>query len=200
MSGEEILTEGVIRKRNEAIRALYDQYAPVLLGVCCRYCENREDAEDVLQEGFIKIIGNISGFKPNHNGSLLSWMKRIMANTALNQIRCRHKILVDTSSLPPETETGEADDPFPFSLILGKLSQEEILGMITSLPPGYRAVFNLYVFEGFSHKEIADALNCSESTSKSQLSKARALLRHKIAETLQNGEKSEYGKAQASYR
>ena len=158
---------------------LYDQYAPLLLGLCLRYCGRKEDAEDVLHEGFIKILKSIEGFRKRENGSFEGWMKRIMVNTALNFLRSRSRekmlILADTQVFPDPGPESEAE-----CSTLPDLSREQIMELVCSLPTGYRTVFNLYVFEDYSHKEIADALGCSESTSKSQLSKARAMLRTKI--------------------
>jgi RNA polymerase sigma-70 factor (ECF subfamily) len=198
MSSEEILIEAVIQKRNDAVKVIYDRYAPVLLGLCCRYCNSREDAEDVLQEGFMKIIKNLSSFRAQNNGSLIAWMKRIMVNTALNHIRSRNRYVISQDLLPAVNGSDFSDEPSFFESILGKIGKEKILSMISSLPPGYRAVFNLYVFEEYSHKEIAAAMNCTENTSKSQLSKARAMLRNKIEHVLQHEIISEYGKVQAS--
>jgi RNA polymerase sigma-70 factor, ECF subfamily len=199
MRSGDIYIEGSRISRDNAVKVLYDRYAPVLLGLCCRYCANREDAEDVLHEGFIKIIRHLSSFEERKEGSLLAWMKKIMVNTALNQIRDRNrKAFIEE----PAQIAGEQDEPADadlFGPIITELGKERLLQMITSLPAGYRAVFNLYVFEEFSHKEIAQALRFTESTSKSQLSKARALLRHKIELALQNEKELTYGQTKASY-
>jgi RNA polymerase sigma-70 factor (ECF subfamily) len=199
MRSGDIYIEGSRISRDNAVKVLYDRYAPVLLGLCCRYCANREDAEDVLHEGFIKIIRHLSSFEERKEGSLLAWMKKIMVNTALNQIRDRNR---KAFMEEPAHIAGEQDEPADadlFGPIITELGKERLLQMITSLPAGYRAVFNLYVFEEFSHKEIAQALHFTESTSKSQLSKARALLRHKIEEALQNEKELTYGHTKASY-
>jgi RNA polymerase sigma-70 factor (ECF subfamily) len=199
MRSGDIYIEGSRISRDNAVKVLYDRYAPVLLGLCCRYCANREDAEDVLHEGFIKIIRHLSSFEERKEGSLLAWMKKIMVNTALNQIRDRNR---KAFMEEPAHIAGEQDEPADadlFGPIITELGKERLLQMITSLPAGYRAVFNLYVFEEFSHKEIAQALHFTESTSKSQLSKARALLRHKIEEALQSEKELTYGHTKASY-
>ena len=195
MSSEEIFIEAVVRQRNDAVKTLYDRYAPALLGLCCRYCTCREDAEDVLHEGFMKILKSLPTFRARTNGSLLAWMKRIMVNTALNHIRSRNRQIIPPAFTPEDTVADPSEDPGFFEGILGKISREGILAMITSLPDGYRTVFNLYVFEEYSHREIAGLLNCTESTSKSQLSKARAMLRVKIDDALKQEKVSEYGKA-----
>src|SRR5512133_1202713 len=129
MSSDESYSEGIIRKRNDAVKALYDRYAPALLGLCCRYCNSREDAEDVLHEGFMKILKSLPSFRERNPGSLLAWMKRIMVNTALNHIRSRNRdtILKDISG-----EKGDEDpqkDPGFFENLIGKISKERILEM-----------------------------------------------------------------------
>ncbi|MFH1160600.1 MAG: RNA polymerase sigma factor [bacterium] len=185
MESEEITLEEVKRNKVVVNETLYDRYAPVLLSLCLRYCGNQEDAEDVLHDGFIKIIKHIHTFKRRTNGSFEGWMKRIIVNTALNYIRDRSKETqyVAMESIQEPTDD-EGNSGMPLDLPGGQLSQEEILQMVLDLPPGYRIVFNLYVFEDYSHREIADLLHMSENTSKSQLSKARALLRKQILERI----------------
>jgi len=178
-------------ERNGIISAagLYDRFAPTLLGLCKRYCGNTEDAEDVLHDGFIKIIQNLGKFKPRSNGSFESWMKRIMVNTSLNHLRkkVKEKNFIDFDSLHEaiNPEEQEEDNHF-FSEITGKVTRDDLMAMICALPPGYRTVFNLYVFESYSHKEIAELLGFSENTSKSQLSKARSFLRRQLTQILVN--------------
>lgn len=177
----ENLVKQAIRRETGALEALYDQFAPKFLAVCMRYCGNQEDAEDVLHDGFIKIIQNIHKFRIQETGSLEAWMKRIVVNTALNFLRDRLKENRNVS-LDPQIERfnieerDEQDFPEPFL----HLDKDQILKMICDLPLGYRTVFNMYVFENYGHKEIALQLGFTENTSKSQLSKARALLRKKI--------------------
>jgi RNA polymerase sigma factor (sigma-70 family) len=181
MVPEEKIIEGCRKGKSAAQDLLYDKYASAMLGVCMRYCRNRAEAEDVLQEGFIKVFKNIVRFSSGESGSLTRWIKTIMINTALNYIRdnLKHRYtdidhvndawLADGSE--PEIEEEDVE-----------ISQEELLKMIQELPAGYKVVFNLYVFEKYSHKEIAESLEITESTSKSQLSKARVFLRKKIME------------------
>lgn len=190
---KETLIKRAILREHDAIEALYDTYAPKLLAVSLRYCGNREDAEDILHDAFIKIIKNIHTFK--ETGSFEAWMKRIVVNTALNHLRSRLKEqrnvsldpMVDSLNIAEEEDT---DYMAPFL----QLDKSAVLKLICDLPVGYRTVFNLYVFEGYGHKDIASQLGFNENTSKSQLSKARALLRKKIdalihAETLISNEK-----------
>ncbi len=166
--------------------ALYDRYAPMLLGLCKRYCGNLEDAEDVLHDGFIKIIRNLSRFEERNGGSFEGWMKRIMVNTALNHIRGKSKerMFLSLDDKLEATLQPEEEEEIFIEELAEKLKKEQIMEMVCSLPTGYRTVFNLYVFESFSHREIAAELNCSENTSKSQLSKARAMLRRQLTQVM----------------
>jgi RNA polymerase sigma-70 factor (ECF subfamily) len=178
---EEELIKKAIARDSGAIEALYDRYAPLLLSVCFRYCGNRDDAEDILHDGFIKIIQKIETFKIRSDGSLEAWMRRIVVNTALNFLRSRQKEknFVDIDPILDKIDQHEEEGPDPESIYL-QVEREKIMELICELPAGYRTVFNLYVFEQYGHREIADLLKCSENTSKSQLSKARALLRKKM--------------------
>ena len=177
------LIKDVLNNRSKALETLYDRYAPALLSLCFRYAGNMQDAEDILHDGFIKVIRNLSSFEPRPDSSLEAWMKKIMTNTALNFLRdhAKERKQVDIDRIG-ERMIFSDDDPVEFDLAHLPVSQDQILQFIAELPAGYRTVFNLYVFEEYSHKEIGERLNCSENTSKSQLSKARALLRARISE------------------
>jgi RNA polymerase sigma-70 factor (ECF subfamily) len=183
MLSEKALIQEVKKRNRKALEELHNRYAPVLLGLSLRYCGNRSDAEDVLHDAFIKILSGIKSFDERPNSSFEGWLKRITVNTALNFIRHKTKtnFLVGINpSLEDMQEEQTADDPF---LKMGEfLTKDIILQMICELPDGYRTVFNMYVFEEFSHKEIASELNCTENTSKSQLFKARSILKRKILE------------------
>ncbi len=178
---EEAIIKKAIAKDVNAIGTLYDIYAPSLLSVCFRYSGNRDDAEDILHDGFLKIIRKIHTFKMRADGSLEAWMKRIMVNTALNFLRDRskEKNFLDFDLVQDKIDFHDEVIADPEEIYL-KIDREQILAMICQLPAGYRTVFNLFVFEQYGHKEIADLLGCSENTSKSQLSKARGLLRKKM--------------------
>jgi RNA polymerase sigma-70 factor (ECF subfamily) len=168
--------------------ALYNRHAPGLLSLCMRYCGKLEDAEDVLHDGFIKIIQKIDTFKQREEGSLEGWMKRIMVNTALNHLRdhSKEKMFVDIE--PMVERLNEPDDEHWLENLAGKMTVEEVMGLLLELPSGYRTVFNLYAIESYSHKEIAGMLSISENTSKSQLSKARVMLKKKIHERISTQE------------
>ena len=171
---------------NSLPAVLYEKHAPALLSLCLRYCGNIQDAEDVLHEGFIKIIRNLQNFKDKGKGSFEGWMRKIMVNTALNYIRdhAKERKFLDIDPISDKIDFGNEDEDNHFVELAEKVDSQVVMEMICELPPGYRTVFNMYVFESYSHKEIAQILNCSENTSKSQLSKARAMLRKTLNQLL----------------
>ncbi|MCX6268740.1 MAG: RNA polymerase sigma factor [Bacteroidetes bacterium] len=175
---DDAIIEGCVAGKRSAQSALYRKFSAVMLAICMRYAQNRDEAEDILQEAFLKIFQNIDSYRKE--GSFEGWMKRIMINHALNYYRKNRKLpfLEDIESIN-ETEIMEKDDQ---PAIHAPLSAEKITVLIQMLPPGYRMVFNMYVFEEYSHKEIAMELGISENTSKTQLLKARRMLKKKIVE------------------
>lgn len=154
-------------------KTLFEKFAPKMLGVCMRYCRSKEQAEDVLQDGFIKVFGKLSEFK--QEGSFEGWIRKIMVNTALDTLRKEMKISNDV-------DLELAGNKMESETVLADLSAGELLGLISSMPDGYRTVFNMFAIEGYSHYEIAENLGITENTSKSQFSRARAYLRKKIEE------------------
>jgi len=159
---------------------IYDLYAGAMLGICVRYTGNIPDAEDVLQEALIKVFTNISKYTFDTIPSFSAWIKKIMVNTALNHIRSNKKNKIfDEWSENESYEQKEAETEKTTILF----SQQQLLEMIQNLPDGYRTVFNLYVFEKFTHKEIAESLNISVNTSKTQLFKARKMLQVQMHKT-----------------
>jgi len=163
---------------------IYDLYAGAMLGICVRYTGNLSDAEDVLQEAFIKVFTHISKYTFNTIPSFSAWIKKIMVNTALNHIRSnkKNKIFSDSNDI----ENTEVEEEVTVEDTETKLSQRQLLEIIQNLPEGYRMVFNLYVFENFTHKEIADSLEISVNTSKTQLFKARKMLQGQINKITKN--------------
>ena len=166
---ERQLIKRCLKGKLDAQKQLYDNYAGRLMTLCRRYARDNMEAEDYLQEGFIKVFQNLEKFRGD--GSLYGWIKTIMVHTALRQIKKRVHF-EDVSHL--ELHLNEAD-------ALSQLQAEDLIGQIQNLPDGYRTIFNLYHIEGYSHKEIGDTLNIGESTSRSQLTKARKMLQSKIA-------------------
>lgn len=147
-----------------------------MYSICLRYTRNREEAEDLLQDGFIKVYEHINDFRKE--GSLVGWIKRIMINNAVNHYRKSNRIPFH-QDIEEINETEIVDDINPIET--ESIQPAILMDLIRSLPEGYRMVFNLYVFEGYSHKEISEWLSVSESTSKTQLMKARRWLRKKIS-------------------
>lgn len=154
-----------------AQRKLYEDYYGALMGVCLRYANNSDDAMDILHDGYIKIFRNIGKYQPGT--SLIAWMRRIMVNTAIDYYRKRARRRTEDISQAYGVQSGGPD-------AVSLLSAEEILGSIQKLSPAYRAVFNLYVIEGYPHKEVADILGITESTSRSNLVKARIKLKEML--------------------
>ena len=144
--------------------------------VCCRYLKSREDAEEVLLDGFYKFFKNLSSFHYQGDPALYAWLKKIMINECLMLLRKKNVFTIVIESAAEDIPLEEE--------VLNNLSAKEIFDLIVQLPVGYRTVFNLYVIEGMNHKEIAAIMGIAEGTSKSQLSKAKSLLQKKI---LQNG-------------
>lgn len=153
-------------------KELFDLYSKKMMSLCYRFARDKNEAEDMLQEGFIRIFNKLDLY--SGEGSLEAWMRRVMINTAL---KYRQKNIGRHNYNELDTNS-HLFDPSP--TIIDELSREEITKLIHELPSGYKTVFNLYVIEGYSHKEIAEMLGIGESTSRSQLVKARALLKDQL--------------------
>jgi RNA polymerase sigma factor (sigma-70 family) len=164
----------------KAQRAMYNKYCDTLMLICLRYTRNEEDAREMLVDTFMSAFRGIGGFTWSGTGSLPAWLKKIAVNQCLMQLR-RHKLPLQ--ELPASAEENLAGQEH----ILSAIGNKELLLLIRQLPPGYRAVFNLYVFEEMSHKEIAALLGISEQTSKSQLHRARALLQQQVIQREKTG-------------
>lgn len=164
---EEEIIEGCLKGNRKYQKLLYERYYGSMLVVCMRYTNDREEARDVLHEGFIKIFRNLKKF--NRGTNLGAWIRRIMINTAIDHYRksAKRPNLVEINQAIHETDMHD---------VVADLGAEEILSMVQKLSPAYRTVFNLYVIEGYSHKEVGKLLGISEGTSKSNLAKARAKL------------------------
>jgi RNA polymerase sigma factor (sigma-70 family) len=181
---EKELIKGCKQNKALAQKQVYDLYASKMLGLCKRYIKNIDEAEDVMINGFLKVFDKIEQFK--EEGSFEGWIKRIIVNDCLNQLRKQKMVFV-------ETETAQIAENQSFSYIDSQFDTEYLLQMIDELPTGYKTVFNLYAIEGYSHQEIGNMLGISESTSKSQLSRAKAQLQKTITE-LNEKNTLKYGK------
>ena len=153
-------------------KVFYQQLAPKMYGICLRFAANQAEADDILQEGFIRVFNHIKDFRSE--GSLEGWVRRTIVNTAINFYKKRIK-RGPTTDLEYIKES--VDDKY---YIIEKMAADELMEMISELPDGYRTVFNLNVVEGYTHKEIGELLDISENTSKSQLSRARTSLQKKL--------------------
>lgn len=180
MGTEEQILHDIKSGKKEAKRRLYDRYAGIAMSVCMRYMGNRDDAADVLQDAFIKVFTRIGEITFRGEGSLRSWILRVTVNEALNALR--HQILYDDTETLAEVPEEEEPD-------VGKVPMDVLLGMIASLPDGYRTVFNMYVMERMAHKEIAQRLGIGVSSSASQLLRAKRLLAREINKYLKQNDR-----------
>ena len=175
---EETFIRACIAKDGWALKKLYEDYYPSMYPVCKRYANNEEDALDILHDGFIKVFKNIEKYQIGT--SLVSWIKRVMVNTAIDYYRKETR----RRSVDIEDAKYIASDNAD---VLSNISANEIICLLQHLTPAYRSVFNLYVIEGYSHKELAGILNITESTSRSNLVKARTKLKELIAKRFDVG-------------
>ena len=180
-TSEQLVIESCLKGSRKAQKALFDRLAPRMFPVCVRYAGDRETAEDILQDGFVTMFSKLDTYKGE--GSFEGWARKIFVNTALMHLRKK-----DALKMSDDLENAR-------NLVSGTASQIESLGykelmkLVTALPTGFRTVFNMYVLEGYSHKEIAEILNISETTSRTQLSRARVWLQNKIKETENDGKR-----------
>ena len=172
---EDELIRGCIKEEAVCQKEVFNRYAGRMLGVCNRYARNKADAEDILQDAFIKIFEKIHQFK--FEGSFEGWVRRIMVNTALKKYSLRrYEKEVSGYEIRDSDESGMEPSAY------AHLTQKELLELINNLPDGYRMIFNLYVIEGYQHEEIAEMLGIQSGTSRSQLVKARTMLQKQIVE------------------
>lgn len=167
----EKIIKGCKKNRPDAQKALYERFSRKMFGVCLQYSKDYTEAEDVLQDGFVKVFTKISQF--NFNGSFEGWVRRIMVNCALERYR-KQSLLYSVSDIQ------DYDYKLAYDDVMGEISSKELLGLVQELSPQYKMVFNLYAIEGFSHQEIGKKLNISVGTSKSNLSRARVILQDKV--------------------
>ncbi|MFM2376384.1 MAG: hypothetical protein RLZZ165_1481 [Bacteroidota bacterium] len=170
------MVRGCVKGQQEHQEALYHRFHRKMFGVCLRYAPDRETAEDILQDGFVKVFRNIGSYAGK--GSLEGWIRRVMVNTALESLRKQ-------SAMYPVVDIGEVANSDGGWDLISQINEQDILRLVQALPVGYRTVFNLYAIEGYSHKEISEQLNISEGTSKSQLARARQTLQENIQGLMQ---------------
>ena len=172
MTDEELI-RGCIKEDESSQREVFHKYAGKMLAVCQRYARNSMDAEDIVQDAFIKVFDKIRQFKSE--GSFEGWIRKIVVNTALKKytiIRYEKEI--------SGYEVKERDESTMEATAYSQITEKELMGLINNLPDGYRMIFNLYVIEGYQHEEIAEMLKIQPGTSRSQLVKARNMLKNQI--------------------
>ena len=183
---EEELINGCLSGTWAFQQMLYKQYAAKMLTVCMRYTTNRFEAEDILQEGFILVFEKLAQFK--RQGSFEGWIRKIMVNKAIEHYR-------KSATVYPVIDVADVENHISVDDVMSQINANELLEMIQELPPMYKMVFNLYAFEGMTHKEIAEKLGVAEGTSKSNLSDARTLLKKKITRNILIAEQYDERKA-----
>jgi RNA polymerase sigma factor (sigma-70 family) len=166
------LIKDCIKGERQAQSTLYAMYVPKMFVVCLRYSRSREEAEEILQEGFLKVFQFLHQFR--HEGSLEGWIRKIMVNAALQRLRNKSRLTPVVNIELYKEELAWQDT------IESDMSSKEFLKLVMGLPPAYKSVFNLYVFEGYKHREIAEILGISEGTSKSNLYDARIYLQKQL--------------------
>jgi len=162
------LVADCLKSKPDAQRQLYEHFAPAMLGICFRYTKSVKDAEDVLQEGFVKVFRHLHQYR--NEGEPGAWIRKIMVNTALNYLKKNRKYQYDLSFNEMSLHPVSVDDPSV------TLQAKELADLVRQLPTGFQTIFNLHAIEGYSHVEIADMLGITDGTSRSQYARARALL------------------------
>jgi RNA polymerase sigma-70 factor (ECF subfamily) len=184
---EQELVEGCRRGDDVARRQLYERYAGKMMAICMRYMANREEAEDLLHDGYIKLYGSFDKFEWQGEGTLPAWMARVMANLALQRLR-KTDVMSQTVELENTAELRDDVDRPDEGPDIETIPKKVLMQFIEELPPGYRTVFNMYVFEGKNHIEIGKELGINNKSSASQLVRARAILKERVNEwRRQNG-------------
>ncbi len=171
---EQQLIEGCKNGNRLAQRELYEKFSRKMMAVCLRYVSDRETARDILQDGFVKVFTNIESFAGQ--GSFEGWVRRIFVNCALEYLR-KSDILRESMDLDESNDLVHPD-----ASALEDISAAELMQLVKELPAGFRTVFNMFAIEGYSHKEVGEALGITESTSRSQFTRARQLLQRRIKE------------------
>ncbi len=180
------LVKETIKRRPDAQRQLYEHFAPAMLGVCFRYTKSIADAEDVLQEGFVKVFKYLNQYK--FEGELGGWIRKIMVNTALNYLKTNKRYQYDLSFHETPLHPVSVDDP------VIQLQAKELSELIRQLPTGFQTIFNLHAVEGYTHVEIAGMLGVSAGTCRSQYARARALLIEWIKKFSLKEQQEHYGR------
>jgi RNA polymerase sigma-70 factor (ECF subfamily) len=177
MNEHEII-KGCLKNDRASQKALYEQFYSKMLGVCLRYAKDKDDAKDVLHEAFLKVFTNLKNF--NGTGSFEGWIRRIMVNTSIDHLRKNKQNYLIVSTVYANDKASNMAEEVDDEDLMLHIDKEEILKAVQELTPAYRTVFNLYVIEEYTHREIAEMLDISEGTSKSNLSKAKFNLKKNL--------------------
>ncbi len=176
MFSDEEFIKRCLKNDPKAQEMLYKHFAPKMFGVCLRFAKNYAEAEDLLQDGFVKVLTHLKDYR--NEGSFEGWIRRTFVNNAINfykkNLKSNQDLAIEDVEIPNTQELSAIE----------KLSTDELLNVIHELPDGYRIVFNLHVIEGYSHKEIGKMLKITENTSKSQLSRAKQVLQKRLIKTI----------------
>ncbi|MDR1592924.1 MAG: sigma-70 family RNA polymerase sigma factor [Prevotellaceae bacterium] len=176
---DEQLIKECVKKDIRAQKQLYERYAPLMMSVCLRYVRDKDIAQNLLQDGFIRLFDKIHTY--SGAGSFVGWMRKIFVNTALEYLR--HNDVFKHSTSIDDAYNIESEEESP----IDKISADELMQCITDLPPGFRTVFNMFAIEGYTHAEIAEQLGIHEGTSRSQYARARIMLQQKILKLIKKG-------------
>jgi RNA polymerase sigma-70 factor (ECF subfamily) len=175
---DEQLIKECIKKDIRAQKQLYEKYASLMMSICVRYVKDKDIAQNLLQDGFIKLFDKLHTY--SGSGSFVGWMRKIFVNTALEHLR--HNDVFKYSTDVDAAFNIESEDESP----IDRISADELMQCITELPLGFRTVFNMFAIEGYSHAEIAEQLGIQEGTSRSQYARARILLQQKVLKLVKN--------------
>ncbi len=186
MTDHQKLVKDCLKNNPAAQKQLYGLFADTMLGICYRYTKSLQDAEEVLQQGFIKVFQNLHQYK--NEGELGGWIRRIMVNTAINYLKRKPRYQLDLGFEDTQLHPVSNYEPDV------RLNAKDLLNLVRQLPPGYQTIFNLYAIEGYTHVEIGKMLGISEGTSRSQYARARGLLIQWIEKHSHNDKKDVYGR------
>lgn len=184
------LVEGCKKHIESVEKEVFTKYSPMLRGICIRYATDKDQCEDMLQEGLIKIFDTIKSFKWQGEGSFTAWIRRVMINNSINYYKKNKRLKLDyniSEKEIPDEIYNESEEVFSFEAVASSgISQNRLLEMIKELPDKYSMVFNMSVIDGYRHKQIADILGIDESSSRSRLLRSKKMLQHKLSEYLKD--------------
>lgn len=179
---ESEIIKGCVRNDRLSQKALYERFYGKMMAVCVRYAKDRDEAGDMLHEGFMKVFDNIKNF--GYKGSFEGWVRRIMVNCCIDHLRKNKQQYLIVNTVIAESAARTSGDDMPDEELADLISKEEVMSAVQALSPAYRTIFNLYVIEEYTHREISEMLDISEGTSKSNLAKAKFNLKKNLTRLL----------------